>query len=78
MGIKIVNCDCRAPGCPHHTHSHYGRVLPPPPFPPRHDNRPSTASGGWGPVIGWSIIVFLLMLLAAWLKQHSGVELEAP
>jgi hypothetical protein len=80
MSIKIVNCDCRAPGCPRHTHSHYGRVPPPPPFPTRRDKyppSPTASGGGWGPVIGWSIVVFLLVLLSAWLK-YKGIELEAP
>jgi hypothetical protein len=75
MSIKIVNCDCRKGGAPHHTHSHYvgadGKVIE---YSRTLLVRP--APSRWLPLF-WSVVIIVLLVLLALVKYHAP-ELEAP
>jgi len=86
MGCKLVNCDCRQPGFPRHTHSHpldehgqrvcLGMVPHEPPFPPAKGRGPDRPFRHWSMV--WLIVGLALLALKVWLEYHQKVEIELP
>ncbi len=73
MGVKIVNCDCRQPGYPKHTHTHECDERGQPKVAAsvrlsRHERKRSWI---------WSVLIIILLVLLAWIKRRAP-ELEVP
>ena len=77
MGIKTVGCDCRQPGYPKHTHTHYGEIevnllrgtevkVAASVRLKRHERKLTWL---------WTLLVLALLVLWAWAK-HRVPELE--
>ena len=89
MGTKLVNCDCRQPGFPRHTHTHPldadGKMLqgqdkePGPgiwPFSPAKGKTPKRPFRHW-PLV-WLLVGLALVALKVWLEWHQKIEVELP
>jgi hypothetical protein len=88
MGLKLVNCACRQPGFPRHTHSHdldehgnkvafQGQDKGPglwPIYTPAKGKSPKRPFRYW-PLV-WLIVGLALVALKIWLGYHCKAEIE--